>query len=161
MAKTNPFLPGDAPASQPAAAPTPMPGTATANMDAYEVDLSEVSSGYTVDDGAYRVRCIEIEQSVSQAGNPMFIWTFVIVDGKFAGREFKLWTAITPAAMWKVAECVQALGVGQTGQVVKFKRSDVVNKECGAIIEQQEYNGASRSSIAKVLTLQELAAAQK
>ena len=72
------------------------------------------------------------------------------------GREFKSFTAITPAAMWKVAETVQALGVGQTGTVVKFKRTDVIGKECGAQIDISEYNGQERSSITKVISLKEL-----
>jgi hypothetical protein len=63
--------------------------------------------------------------------------------------------------MWKVGEVVQALGIGQTGQVVKFKRSDVVNRECGAVIEMQEYNGNERSSISKVISLSDLAATRK
>ena len=60
-------------------------------------------------------------------------------------------------SMWKVAETVVALGVGQTGSVVKFKRGDVLNKECGAIFETSEYNGQNRSQIARVITLKELA----
>ena len=62
----------------------------------------------------------------------------------------------TPAAMWKVAETVIALGIGQTGTTVKFKRTDVIGKECGALIEQTEYNGNTRSQISRVMTLAEM-----
>lgn len=160
--KNNPFMPGEtvpqAAAPVNAAMPMPTQGGANVAADAFEVDLTNVSDSYMIDEGAYRMRCIEIEQSVSQSGNPMFIWTFAIVEGKYAGREFKMWTAITPAAMWKVAEAVQALGIGNTGSVVKFKRSDVLNRECGGIIETQEYNGNDRSTLAKLVNLQDLAA---
>lgn len=162
MAKPNPFMPGT-PNAAPAPVPTstPMPGAGlNAAADSFEVDLTETTDGFHIDDGAYRARCIELEQSISQAGNPMFIWTFVLTEGKFASRELKVWTAITAAAMWKVAECVQALGIGQIGQVVKFKRSDVINRECGVIIEQQEYNNKPRSSIASVISLADLATYQ-
>ena len=164
MAKANPFLPGQEQTAFPkAAAPAAaMPGNAAASSaDSFEVDLTNTSGGYNVPDGTYKVRCVEVEQSVSQSGNPMFIWTFTIVEGDQAGKDFKLWTALTPAAMWKVGEVVQALGIGQTGQVVKFKRSDVLNRECGAVIEMQEYNGNERSSISKVISLSDLAAARK
>jgi hypothetical protein len=63
--------------------------------------------------------------------------------------------------MWKVAETVQALGIGQTGQTVKFKRTDVINKECGALIEKTEYNGRVNSQISRVMTLKELAEAKE
>ena len=59
--------------------------------------------------------------------------------------------------MWKVAETVQALGVGQTGQVVKFKKGDVVNKLCGIVMEQGEYNGKATSKITRVISLEEMA----
>ena len=90
----------------------------------------------------------------------MFVWTFVVVDTEHAGFESKVFTALTPAAMWKVAETVVALGVGQQGQVVKFKRSDVLGKECGALIEETEYSGSIRSQISRVMTLAELEASR-
>lgn len=138
----------------------PMPNQAPI-QDAFEVDLTEVQSGFTIPDGNYKVKCIEVEQGVSKGGNPMFIWTFEISDGPHAGFQSKVFTAITPAAMWKVAETVVALGVGQQGEVVKFKRTDVLNKECGAVFESTEYNGQERSQISRVISLKELMESQK
>jgi hypothetical protein len=156
MANNNPFIPGGAPAPS-----MPMPGQAPVN-DSFEVDLTNVETGgFTIPDGNYRVKCMNVEQTVSKGGNPMFVWDFEIVDGPHTGFKSKVFTAITPSAMWKVAETVIALGVGQQGSVVKFKRSDVLNKECGALFETTEYNGQNRSQIARVMTLQELAEALK
>lgn len=155
MPNNNPFMPG-------ATAPTtPMPGAPTGS-ESFEVDLSGVQeNSFTIPDGNYKIKCIDIEQSVSKGGNPMFIWTFEISEGDHAGFQTKLFTAITPAAMWKVAETVQALGIGQTGQTVKFKRTDVIGKECGALIEKTEYNGKVNSQISRVMTLKELAEAKE
>lgn len=151
MPNNNPFMPG-APSN------APMPGASpTTQADNFEVDLTEVSDGFTIPDGNYKVKCIDIDQSVSKGGNPMFVWTFEIIEGNHKGFQSKVFTAITPAAMWKVAETVIALGVGQTGSVVKFKRADVLNKECGAVFEKTEYNGQERSQISKVISLKELA----
>lgn len=165
MANNNPFMNGPAMAPQmsgPAATTgsAPMPGSSVPmGSDNFEVDLSEVQSGFTIPDGVYKVKCVEIEQTVSKGGNPMFAWTFEVSAGPNAGFQSKVFTALTPAAMWKVAETVEALGVGQTGQVVKFKRSDVINRECGALFEQTEYNGNTRSQISRVMTLKEMAEA--
>lgn len=165
MATNNPFMkgPGAVPQMSGPGATTGssvMPGASVPmGSDNFEIDLSEVKSGFTVPDGVYRVKCIEIEQTVSKGGNPMFAWTFEISSGDYSGFQSKVFTALTPAAMWKVAETVEALGVGQTGQVVKFKRSDVINKECGALFEQSEYNGNTRSQISRVMTLKEMAEA--
>lgn len=154
MATTNnPFMPGAM------NAPTPMPGAPSGGSmaDNFSVDLTDIQSGFTIPDGNYKVKCIDIEQGVSKAGNPQFIWTFEVSEGDHRGFQSKVFTAITPAAMWKVAETVIALGVGQTGSVVKFKRTDVVGKECGALIEASEYNGMTRSQISRVMSLKELA----
>lgn len=158
MATNNPFM--TKPTAAPAAKANPMPGSSVPmGSDNFEVDLSEVQSGFVIPDGIYKVKCIEIEQTVSKGGNPMFAWTFEISAGDQIGFQSKVFTALTPAAMWKVAETVEALGVGQTGQVVKFKRSDVINKECGAMFEQNEYNGQVRSQISRVMSLKEMAEA--
>lgn len=163
MATNNPFMPTPGASSAPIPAPTasPIPGApASTAPDSFEVDLTDVQDNFKVPDGLYKVRCQDVEQSVSKSGNPMFVWTFTVIEGGYVGREFKVFTAITPAAMWKVAETVIALGVGQQGQLVKFKRSDVVGKDCGALIEETEYNGQARSQISRVMSLKELAEAQ-
>lgn len=155
----NPFMPtpAGAPAGTPTPGSTPMPGTTT-SADNFEVDLSDVQeNSFTIPDGNYKVKCTNVDQSVSKGGNPMFVWDFEIVEGEHAGFTSKVFTAITPAAMWKVAETVKALGVGQVGEVVKFKRTDVVGKICGAIFEQREYNGNTNSQISRVISLAELA----
>lgn len=161
MQNNNPFMPGMTPQMSSSTATTgnPMPGggAGVATSDNFEVDLTDMQDNFKIPDGNYKVKCIDIEQSVSKGGNPMFVWTFEISEGEHAGFQSKVFTAITPAAMWKVAETVQALGVGQTGSVVKFKRTDVINKECGALIEQTEYNGNTRSQISRVMSLKELA----
>ena len=160
MANNNPFINGTATPNM-GAGSAPMPSQSSApNNDAFEVDLSDVQDqSYAIPDGTYKAKCIEVSQDVSKSGNPMFVWEFEITEGQYAGRTFKSWTAITPAAMWKVAETVIALGIGQQGQVVKFKRQDVLNKECGLVIEQDEYNGKPTSRISRVISLAELAQA--
>lgn len=159
MQNNNPFMPGAMNAPTPQMGNTPMPGVPGGSVaDNFEVDLTDVqANSFTIPDGNYKVKCVNVEQSVSKGGNPMFVWTFEISEGQYKGFQSKVFTAITPAAMWKVAETVIAMGVGQTGSVVKFKRTDVVGKECGALIEATEYNGNTRSQISKVMSLKELA----
>lgn len=151
---SNPFMNSSMPAPVPASAPS------APAADEFAVDLTDVESSGLMPDGTYRVKCVDVQQSVSKGGNPMFVWDFEVVGGTaYDGRILKVFTAITPAAMWKVAETVVALGIGQTGSVVKFKRSDVIGKECGAVVEETEYNGNKRSQIQRVMSLAEMAQA--
>jgi len=147
-------MPGGAPATPtqaPQAISAPMPGVPGSNLaTVYDVDLTDVDSAFVIPDGDYVVSCVDIEQSISQAQNPMIIWTFAIKDGEHKGKEFKSFTALTAAAMWKVAETVAALGIGSVGTKVKFTRPDVVGRECIAKIEVGEYKSQKRSQIANV-----------
>jgi hypothetical protein len=120
------------------------------------VDLTGVEEQGLIPEGSYAAKCVNVEQSVSKGGNPMFVWDFELQEGKGRGRVLKVFTAITPAAMWKVAETVIALGVGQSGSVVKFKRSDVIDKPCGVTVADTEYNGNVRSQIQRVMSVAEL-----
>ena len=51
---------------------------------------------------------------------------------------------------------VMALGIGQAGEVVKFKRSDVLGKLCGIVMEQDDYNGKKSSKIKSVVSVAEI-----
>lgn len=140
----------------------PMPGAANDMNAGFEVDLTNVQeSSFAIPNGTYKAKCINVTQDVSKSGNPMFIWEFEIAEGDYKGKTFKSWTAITPAAMWKVAETVIALGVGQTGQVVRFKKGDVVGKFCGLVMEQDEYNGKATSKVVRAISLAEMEDAAK
>ena len=151
MAKDFP-MPGQGNATPAPTGATPfMPGGNDANLT-FELDLPEEDvDRFCVPDGDYHAVCVDVVQGVSKSNNPQFIWTFQIADGEHKGREFKNFTALTPAAMWKVTEVAQALGIGKPGQRVKFTRNDAVGKHCIITMEQTEYNGQNRSSIVKVV----------
>ena len=101
MASNNPFMPSTA------SAPMPGPGGQSAGVatsaDEFAVDLTEVESSGLMPEGTYRVRCANVEQSVSKGGNPMFVWDFEVVGGDHAGRILKVFTAITPGVHWATA----------------------------------------------------------
>ena len=73
------------------------------------------------------------------------------MSGEYAGKEFSLFTALTPSALWKVAETVEALGLGKGGTVSKFTKNEALSRRCIISIQKETYNGQERSSIAKVL----------
>ncbi len=147
--KNNPYLNQQKKSSGVPMPPMP-PSSGKISSDMFEVDLTNVQSNFIIPDDDYLVQLVDVEQGVSKADNPQFIWTFVIVDGDYAGMEMKVFTAITPAAMWKVAETVEALGIGSSGQAVRFSRKEVINRQCIATVEKQTYNDVERSQISKL-----------
>lgn len=125
-------------------------GTPAEDDDHFEVDLPEDDgSGFMVPEGDYIGCLVDLEKGFSQAGNPMWTWTFKLVQGEQEGREFKLFTALTPAAMWKVREVIEALGLGTAGKTSKWKKSDAIGRMCTLTMVDDEYQGVKRSSINK------------
>ena len=121
----------------------------TEDDDDFSVDgLDEVSSFY-VPPNKYRAKVIELTKEVSKQGNPMWVWTFAIVHGDQSGKELKVWTALTAAALWKLVEVLDALKLGHVDGKAKFKKNDVINKECYIVVEDSEYNGRKTSTISQ------------
>lgn len=118
--------------------------------DVFELEgLDQIESKFLVPNGEYRLRCVDIEREVSKSSNnPMWTWTFVIVDGPHGGKEFKMWTALTAGALWKLEQTVVALGVHSAGASrLRFSKSDVIGKQCIGVFKQEEYQGRMGSKI--------------
>ncbi len=115
--------------------------------------LDEGSSKFHIPEGEYRMRLIDLDKDTSKAGNPMWIWTFAVVKGEHEGAELKTYTALTPAAMWKLTEVLEALQVPAADGRAKFKKNDVIGRECTGTVEDNEYQGRVNSSIAQLRPL--------
>lgn len=116
----------------------------------FEIDLTDETGSTTIPEGEYIGRLVNLEKTTSKAGNPMWVWDFAIVEGEYAGMEFRLFTAITPAALWKVVETLEALGVGGYGQIIKFAPEDVLNTMVTMHIYDDDYNGQLRSQLGSI-----------
>lgn len=121
--------------------------------DNYEIDLTGQDSGkdFTIPDGEYAAHVVGLTKGYSQAGNPMWTWDFAITEGDHAGKEYKVFAALTPAALWKLTEVLEAIGLAEAGKVAKFKKSDAIGKSAIVLLEAEEYKGVNRSSVRKVL----------
>ena len=126
-------------------------GTPTTNLDnTFELDLTQVEQKVLLPEGEYIGKLIDIEKTTSKAGNPMWVWTFAVAAGPFAGEELKLFTAVTPAAMWKLTETLEALGLGKAGSIVKFTPADVLGVKAILHVQHDEYEGKPRPSLNKI-----------
>lgn len=146
-ANRDPF--GDAsPQASASAPPTQDPFGSPFDVEdeGFEVDLAEAESRL-VPDGNYEAKVVDLSKGYSQAGNSQWIWDFALTKGEYAGKEFRMWTALTPSAMWKVAQTLEALGFGAPGELVRFKKSDVIGRMCVITLQKGSYNGQERMSV--------------
>ena len=121
--------------------------------DDFSIDIpSDLGKGkFYVAEGEHEATLIDLVSAVSNAGNPMLVWTYAITGGDSAGTEMKNFTALTDAAMWKLTETFDALGVEYApGEKVKLNPSELTGTTVTLVIEDSEYQGQVRSSIALV-----------
>lgn len=71
------------------------------------------SSGFgAMDAGTYRARLTEVvAKNAASSGNPMWVWTWEIIEDPYKGRKQWNNTVLTDAALWKVGESFAAFGV--------------------------------------------------
>lgn len=136
-------------------APKPFgsPAAAKAEDESFDVEVPSKDDQMKVPVGECTVVLVNIEKSKSKAGNPMWVWTVVVADGRGAGEELKIYTAMTPAAMWKLTETMVAFGLAEPSDEavkVKFAKSDAMGRRAIAVIEADEYNDSPRASVAKL-----------
>src|SRR5512147_3287762 len=101
----------------------------------------------------YIGKCTNVVKGIAKSsGNPKYTFSFVIVKGPYAGRDFDLDCAVTEAAMWKLGETLRALGVsGQSGEKVKWSRAACVGVMVLLDIYTDTYQGRKRSKIRSLL----------
>lgn len=98
-----------------------------------------------VPEGNYKAKFKSVTFGNSQAGNPMFTWILVGTEGKLKGKELKEYTALTPKALWKLRDMMEAtLGKAPGGKVNTRKlldhcKKNMVGKEVGVTLEDDEY----------------------
>ncbi len=76
----------------------------------------------------YIGKLLDVTKEVSKRSqNPMWVWRFEIVKGKYKGMEFPIWTTLTNNALWKIADTLTALGIAwEPGTPITFKLKDVL-----------------------------------
>lgn len=122
----------------------------TDNESEFAIDLTQVKkkgeSRFLFPDGEYEAIVTAVEKQVSSSGNPMLKWTFEGGED-LKNTGFFYYTVLTPQAIWKAAETVVSLGLGDTGSQVNFKRSEAIGRRALIRLEAEEYNGQKMSKI--------------
>lgn len=119
--------------------------------DVFSVDVP-VDNGFRVQKGKQPLKLIDLGKQTSSKGNPMWVWTFAILLGADAGKEIKVFTALTAAAMWKLRETLSAFNIkgAEGGAAAKFKRSDVIGRYVIADIDDSTFEGRPASNVTKL-----------
>jgi len=115
-----------------------------------KIDTTGWSLDDTIPEGQYDAVLLNVEESVSRAGNAMLTWTFVLVSGPHAGREFRTYTVLSEASAWKLQEVLSATGLGKIGSSLSLEYDQYVNTRVVLEIQDGEFQGNLRSEIRRV-----------
>lgn len=117
--------------------------------DSFDVDLGPAGA---IPDGDYEMCLTKLEKSIAQSGNAMWVWTYSIADSRFLGRDLPAYTALSPNALWKVAEHLEAHGVKppEGTSRVSFSKNDLLGTYVLGTVVNEEYEGRTRPAIRAV-----------
>ena len=125
--------------------------------------LNDIDSKFVVPDGWWECRTIDAKKELSKKMKPMVVVTvaltgeFMNTDGDLvtheasadhAGKEFKTYVSLTPAALFKVKQSAEALDlpIDEEGRL-RCKVKEFVGKQLMCEFKAEEYEGRESSKV--------------
>lgn len=113
------------------------------------LDFSSVPSREPLEEGVYRLRIAQVEETTSSTGNPMLKVEYDVLE--IEGNR-KLWDnyVLIDKCLWKVKELFDAIGV-DTSALVEMDVTELVGMELNGKVIQETYNGDVVNRIKKIM----------
>lgn len=124
-----------------------------------QVDFTNVEEGggrVRLPEGDYPVKVVKVEKGESQSGNPKVVLTYKITSGKGKDKQLKDHLALTPKALWKLRNVLVAMGMNVPKKVVNLNITNLVGKELGITLEDDEYEGKINSKVSDYVDIDTL-----
>lgn len=114
------------------------------------LDFSNVPSREPLEEGIYTLSIAKVEEKTAKSsGNPMLSIEYDVV-GVDGNRKLFDNYVLTDAAMWKLKELLDALGI-DTSTLVSLDPQELIGLQVQAKIVQDEYNGETVNRVKKIL----------
>ena len=108
------------------------------------VNLSDAESYFRPPEGRYELEIIAVEQG---EGNSL-AWDFKIKAGKFKGREFRDYTSLEPAALYRARSLVEATGANIEDADVDLEYFEgLIGETLSAKVGYREWEGKEKISV--------------
>lgn len=124
------------------------------------VDFSDVKDGSIfstthLEEGDYLAKIIQVEDRDSKDGEDMWVFAIQLNDRKSAVYPF--YCKLVENQLWKLRNLLIAAGKSVPKKRVAVDPNSIVGKTIGVTLEDDEYEGRLKSSIAAVFPSSELA----
>jgi hypothetical protein len=123
------------------------------------VDLTNVKEGGTFrprrkPEGDYRAKIVKADDHIKEGKLPGWVLT-VMVEGD-ARSTYAYYLNPDPKQAWKIGGICRAAGLNVKNVRIKFDPNKLVGKGIGIALEDDEYEGRLKSSIADVFPMSEV-----
>jgi hypothetical protein len=107
--------------------------------------------------GDYPAKIVEVEETESESsGNRMLVWRLQITDGKYEGKKLLTRTVITPKALWRLRNLIEATGSTVPDKAVNLRPNKYVGEEIGIVVDDDEYENRVYSDIRDFVSIEDL-----
>lgn len=114
-------------------------------MAAVEIDFTNVKDrpgNVRVPKGDYKFKIAKVDDAAkSKAGNPMWVFDQEFLEGPSAGRVLRDYISLTPQALFKLRDLLEALGYKVGKKKIKVDPKKLVGKTVGAHVQDGEPYG--------------------
>ena len=117
-----------------------------------KLDFTGIEAYVKCAEGQHVVKLTEIEETESQAGNPMLNATFQVVKGASTGAKLYDNFVLTEKALWKLQSFLVAVGMKADGKMI-LDLDKLVGKTCIVEVAHEEYEGKTRARIQEFIKL--------
>lgn len=124
------------------------------------VDFTGVESYGLVPGGKYAAKAVSAEVNTNGQGNDQIKVNFEIIKGELKGSRIMNFFVLVDSALWKLKEYMNSIGLKTDGKIA-IDCDKFLNKTCEIVVNEEEYEGTTRSRITNYIKLTGKDAAKK
>lgn len=104
--------------------------------------------------GDYKLKIVSVTEGNSKANNPQ--WVFVLQSLTLKSATYPYYCTLEEKSLWKLRNLLLAAGLNVPKKRVNVDPARLVNKEIGATLEPEEYEGKWKSIVTAVFPADEV-----
>lgn len=134
----------------------------TANKKTFSYDFIGVEDGPPkIEPGIYcaKLTDIDVQEAKEEGKHDQWVFSYVILKGPERNRAIKQWCSMSPAARWKAAQTLKALGNPIAGQAGELDAEKIIGTACKLQMQNRTWDGVERSEVKTVIAADEEALA--
>jgi len=117
-----------------------------------KVDFTDVEARVTLPEGEYKFKPTGVAQEEGSGDYPYLEWELTVQEGKLEGKTTKERTSLSPAALWRLRNLLEAGGVEVPDAEMDIDLDTICDEfsEFVGVIEHEDYEGRAQARLIDV-----------